>query len=254
MSDKIKKYLTSLGLRLPENKEELNSFEKTSLDYNYVLKEGAIDPVKILREIKLEKAKEKTKLSKSESFFKRFVLGAKIADEYHVEITFGSVKFQKMVYLCEHASKMNFNTNYLKLAAGPFDNKFIFLAKSEFERLKWFKVEKVKQKGGYSKVIFTPLENKESYKSYYSKYFSNVHTEINYLINLFRKSRTKDVELVATIFGCWLEIFESNTFFSNEIIIQKVYDWNESKKKKFSRQDIIDKISWMQEQGIYPRR
>ncbi len=251
MNDGIKKYLVSLGLMLPETKEELEAFERAMKGYSLDSQDIYIDPIKILEKIKSDQLNEQAKISKSESFFKRLVLAAKIADEYHKERRFGSVKFQKMVYLCERISKMSFDTNYSKQAAGPFDNKFMHSFKSGFEKQGWFKVEKVDD-GGYSKVCFKPLSKINSYKKYYSQYYGNITSEIDYLINLFRNSLTEEVELVATIFECWIEILNEKVIFSEELIAVKVHDWHKS-KRKFSTVRILNKIEWMKSKGVCPR-
>lgn len=250
MKDIEKKYLTALGLRLPETKEELRSFEDASQNYSYKLNVEQIDPNKILDDIKA-KSLSNGRLTKSKSFFRRIVLAAKITDECYSERTFGSVKFQKLVYLCEHASSMEFNTNYSKQTAGPFDNKFMHSIKGEFQKLKWFSVKKVNE-NGYSKTCFYPMDKLESYKSYYLKYFSNQENGIERIIETFKKSKTEEVELVATIFHCWMEINSSDVVFSNEAIVKNVYNWNKS-KRKFSEQRINEKIDWMRLSGIYPK-
>ena len=82
-----------------------------------------------------EKTQPKKELSKSQSFFRRAVLAAKIAHEYHNEWAFGAVKFQKLVYLSEQVCNMKFISDYRKQAAGPMDHKFIHSIKREFEKL-----------------------------------------------------------------------------------------------------------------------
>ena len=96
------------------------------------------------------------------------------------------------------------------------------------------------------------MENSEKYKKYYISYFSDVHTEIEYLINTLRNELTKDVELVATIFFCWAEIINKKSVFSSQLIIKKVYSFH-PEKKKFSELEILRKIDWMKEKGIYPK-
>lgn len=189
-------------------------------------------------------------LTKSQNFFRRLVLAARITDECFSERTFGSVKFQKMVYICEHASRMNFSTNYQKQAAGPFDNKFMHAIKKGFEKQKWFTVEKVTD-GKYTKVQFTPLDNVAAYRQYYNRYFGEVNSEIEHLISIFKKWKTDDVELVATIFACWDEIKNEKSILSEDLLIQKVYAWHE-KKKKFSKEQILNSLKWMKERGVYP--
>lgn len=192
--------------------------------------------------------KEEMKLSKSQSFFRRAVLAAKIAHEYCNEPTFGSVKFQKMVYLSEQISEMKFVSNYRKQAAGPMDHKFIHSIKKEFEKQKWFEV---KQEGEYRKWVFYPLENMPAYEQYYQNYFGNTNTDIQFLIDSFRKWKTDDVELVATLFACWLEVNEENSLINDQVLIKKIYGWHKA-KEKFTESDISKGIRWMEENGVYP--
>ena len=231
--------------------EAVSYNEKTATEY---LNENDIDIYNYvsrgLNELK-EKKSPSTKLTKSQTFFRRVVLAAKIAHDCHNEWTFGSVKFQKMVYLCEQVSQMNFSTNYSKQAAGPMDNKFIHSVKPQFEKQNWFKVEKIKS-GKIEKVQFTPLDGIDGYKQYYNNYYQNVDNEIQHLIDTFKKWKTDNVELVATIYACWDEINNEKTTFSEELIIKKVYAWHKN-KKKFSEEEINNTITWMKEKGIYPK-
>ena len=193
---------------------------------------------------------ERPQLTKSQSFFRRLVLAARITDEYHREWTFGRVKFQKLVYLCEEASRMNFSTSYSKLAAGPFDNRFMHSVKNGFEKQKWFSIDKVKE-GKYEKVRFTPLGNKNAYEQYYDKYYEEVKVDIEYLIEVFKKWKTDEVELVATLYYSWAEMNDEGKEVTENGLVEKVYAWH-AKKKKFSRDQILKSIAWMKEHGIYP--
>ena len=238
------------------NKITLDAADAISFDVKSAeqyLKENNVDVERFvskgMKDLGTQK-KSTPKLSKSQTFFRRVVLAAKITDECHREWTFGSVKFQKMVYLCEHVSKMNFSTNYSKQAAGPMDNKFIHAVKQQFEKQGWFSVNKVKN-GKIEKVKFSPLEKVDNYKRYYSNYFEDVENEIQHLIDIFRKWKTNDVELVATIFACWEEFNSQNQEFTEEEMIDEIYKWNIS-KRKFSEQQIIATIQWMRESNIYP--
>jgi hypothetical protein len=241
----LKNIIIDIADSVSENTETaLDYLSKSNVNFEGYLKKG-------LKELNTKKKSNSTiKLTKSQTFFRRLVLAAEIVNSCYNERTFGSVKFQKLVYLCEHASRMNFSTSYIKQAAGPFDNKFMHTVKTQFNSQKWFKMERVKE-GKYNKVKFYPLENVEKYKPYYQTYFGETDKNIQYIINTFHKSYTNDVELVATIFACWDEILNENAIFSNELIIRKVYDWSRE-KKKFSEESIVDKIGWMRTKGITP--
>lgn len=188
------------------------------------------------------------KLNKSQSYFHRAVLAAKIAHEYHDEWTFGIVKLQKLVYLSEQVSSMRFSSDYRKQAAGPMDHKFIHSIKKEFEKQGWFAVNQV---GQYRKWTFKPGENVVGYQQYYANYFGDIESDIQFLIDSFRKWKTEQVELIATLFACWLEAKNDNTLINDKVLIEKVYAWHKE-KEKFTEVQIIKNIRWMEENGVYP--
>ena len=245
MSNKrLNKLLLDSADAVSYNVESANDyFEEEAINIDKYLARG-------LKEIKSsKKTKFKKELTKSQSFFMRAVLAAKIVHECHTEWAFGVIKFQKLVYLSEQVCDMKFTSDYRKQAAGPMDHKFIHSIKREFEKQKWFDV---KQVGKYNKWVFTPSENILGYEKYYDRYYGNVSDGIQFLIDTFRKRKTDQVELVATIFGCLLEAKKENSIISDKLIIQKVYAWNKS-KKKFSEKDIVNGLRWMEENKIYPK-
>ena len=183
-------------------------------------------------------------------YFKRVVLAAEIVNELHEEFTFGRIKFQKMVYLCENASQMKLSKRYAKFAAGPFDNKFMHSINKEFEKQKWFKVE-IKVDGKYKVPKYKKLEKVDKYKEYYNNYFSDNDVAIKKLINIFRREKTRQVELVATIFACVLELLETKPEFQTEDLINLLYSWSKE-KRKYSKREITNTYDWMIENNISP--
>lgn len=242
------KYLVSIGLDFPSTDEELTAFEKVFGNDTLQLNENSIDPFKILDAINKSTMNNFKTLNRSQSYFRRAVLAAKIAHEYHLERSFGVVKFQKMVYLAEQTSSMNFASNYRKQAAGPMDHKFIHSIKGEFERQRWFTVKK---EGEFNKWVFTPSENVSAYESYYLNYFDTEIDNIQFLIDSFRFWKTEKVELVATVYSCWAELIKSNTLINDAILIEKFYSFHKA-KSKFTGDEILKAIRWMKENGVYP--
>ncbi len=225
----------------PDTAEELLISEGVDID-KYV-KRGLYD-------LKSRDSIKKRKLTKSQSFFHRVVLAARIAHECHEERTFGIVKFQKLLFLCEHVCNMRFYTKYSKQAAGPMDNRFIHAVKAEFERQGWFKVQKdIRQRS--SKVVFIPLEGINGYRPYYERYYGDSDEAITHLIETFRKWRTEDIELVSTIYSCVEEIQSEGVEVTEDSVVKRVYDWHEE-KEKFNEAKIIRFFNWMSETGIYP--
>lgn len=197
-------------------------------------------------EKKLETVNKKTN---QETFFKRVVLAAEIANNLHTEPTFGHVKFQKLVYLSEHIADMNLNFRYSRQAAGPFDNKFMHTIDSQFEKNKWFKIEKIEE-NNIKRYKYSPLENCGNYKKYYESYFSNNKDEIQNLIETFRKKKTDSVEITATIFACLVELKDRDNFTKNDLLTL-FYNWSD-KKKRFTQNEVVSNWEWMQEIGLVP--
>jgi len=198
-------------------------------------------------EDELEASNKKTN---KDMFFKRVVLAAEIANNLYAEPTFGNVKFQKLVYLSEHIANMNLNYRYSKQAAGPFDNKFMHSIGKQFQKNKWFKIEKVEE-NNFTRFKYSPLEDCENYKKYYDSIFSKNKDGIQSLIETFRKKKTDFVEISATIFACLIELKETKPNFSKEDLLELFYNWSD-KKKRFSENDVIGSWEWMQEIGLIP--
>lgn len=181
--------------------------------------------------------------SSSNIYFHRVVLAAEIVSKLHDEPTLGRIKFQKLVYLCEHSAGMNLAERYQKQTAGPFDNKFMHSVTKEFKKNKWFTETKVESKG-ITRTKYLPLENCDGYKQYYDKYFAEKHKDIQYIIELFRKSSTDNTELAATIYACFKELGLKNTPVLFNDLLRLFYEWSE-KKKRFTETQVRDSINWL---------
>ncbi len=203
------------------------------------------------REILAEHDKQVSDSNKK-TYFKRVVLAAKIVDELIEEKTFGRVKFQKLIYLCEHSCEMGLNNRYAKFAAGPFDHKFMHSINKEFKKQKWYDVG-FRKDAKYKVPVYSKMEKYDSYKQYYNRYFSDTHESIQTLIDIFKNVRTRQVELVATIYACLLELKESDTIINIETLSHKLYSWSKE-KAKFSRDEIGTTYDWMIKQQIVPNR
>lgn len=198
----------------------------------------------------LEEYEKNLSRDKSKIYFKRTVLAAEIVTQLREERTFGRVKFQKLVYLCENVAEMKLAGRYKKLAAGPFDNKFMHSIDKEFKKQKWFNVVKV-QNGDYNVSKYLPLENSEGYRSYYASYFSEYDEHIQFIIELFRRKKTEETELAATVFACILELVNDEKTIKCEALFNVFYNWHD-KKKRFTQNQIIGSFNWLKEQSVLP--
>ena len=175
------------------------------------------------------------------------MLAAEIVYQLHRENTLGHLKLQKLIYLCQNSAEMDLYTNFLKQAMGPYDNRLMRSLDKQFKTNEWFQFSRV----DYLK--YKPLQKMGGHREWYERYFSDQLSEINLIIEKFRKTKTKTVELVATIFACWKETLEEKELLNNEVLIRKFYDWHPY-KAKFTREEILFTISWMKNEGFYPRR
>lgn len=234
-----KEFFEALGYFFPRSSEELEQFNTLNKDFAHKSKLDRIDPVKVFD--------NHMKVS-SHDYFKRIVLAAEIVYQLHHEKAFGHLKLQKLMFLCQQAGNISIYSNFSKQAMGPYDPK---LSRSIDKKLKdngWF--EYTKPTSGYP--YFKPLEKMGEHRSWYLKYFESSSENIEWLINTFRKTKSDDVELVATVFACLQEIKKGNQILSDALIVQKVYAWS-SLKKKFSEQNILNTYKWMIEVGLTPK-
>jgi hypothetical protein len=211
----------------------------------------------LLRPGSIQELNERAQVEKYESenvsiaksfYFKRVVLAAEIVAKLHAEPSLGKVKFQKLVFLCEHAAGMDLIARYTKQAAGPFDNKFMHSVGKEFKKNKWFSIEQTFA-DNYTRYKFLPMENMEGYKHYYENYFRDIDDKIQYIIELFRNKRTDQTELAATVFACILELSAQQGNINRESLLELFFDWSEG-KKKFTPAEVIASYDWLQKVGI----
>ena len=249
MSDKREK--DNIEFLLGEIADSVSFNLETSLSY---LEENGVDVQKFINKGLKKIAATEKKLGDKKAkvfFFKRVVLAAEIVYNLHNEKTFGHVKFQKLMFLCERVSNMQLANRYVKQAAGPFDNRFMHIIDKELMRLKWFSVVK-KVDRGFNTYKYYLGEDVESYKKYFDNYYGEYQSSINWLITTFRSSLTRQVELVATIYACVEEILVNENELNVDSVVESVYAWSKE-KQKFSRAQILAAHSWMIENKLYPK-
>lgn len=233
----FEKGLVLAGLLTPRTVQEIEELELLQAFENEAKK---ISPAKKPVAIKKEATKN--------IYFKRVVLAAEIVSALHAEPTFGRVKFQKLVYLCEHRAALRVHQRYHKLAAGPFDHKFMHTIEREFEKQKWFRVDKIKT-DHFTRSKYIPLPGCDGYKKYYSSYFSHRDPVIQEIIELFRKKNTDFAEISATLFACYQEILDKELIFNEDELLSLFYDWSEQ-KGRFEKRAVLDNWQWLQDNGL----
>ncbi len=178
--------------------------------------------------------------------WERKVLAGKIISACHHERSFGTTKFQKLLYLCEQHAQLLFDTHYIKQTAGPLDATFIYPFIREAKKSEWFI-----QDTGVAPYHFEPLNKLENLTSDYPKFFEPVSDKINYVLGLLKDKNTDDSELVATVYAIWNNYILEQQELDPEVLTNEVYDWSKS-KAKFSKAGILAMWNWMKEVGLVP--
>ena len=191
------------------------------------------------------------KENRANPFFRRSVLVAEIVHQLHSEITFGRVKLQKALYLAEHHRGLTgLETNYQRDAAGPFDNRGLRSAESQLQAQKWYKA--VSREGGGG-TQYVPLESAGGHSVYFDKYWGEHKEAFQKLIDLLRPIRTRQCEIIATLYAAWNDFLLDGKTCDDDSIVQEVLtNWHKSKEQ-------IPEINWrntlkgMRKEGLVPR-
>ncbi len=61
------------------------------------------------------------------------------------------------------------------------------------------------------------------------------------------------MEIVATLYACWKRLLHENFDISNDLLMERFYQWSEA-KSKYPPERLKTAIEWMVEQGIVPNQ
>ena len=268
---KTKKSLTTLlkedGFVLPTTEEEITKYEEkfgaTEIilpeeidkpDFLFQSKVKSITNQKVkapqnkARVISIGNKKAKANKTHKNDYFKKLVLAAEIANQLHSEPTFGHTKFVKVEYLCVQVCNMQLSMNHGKYAAGPLDPKHMYSVDAEFKKRKWFTITRRHGSHGYK---YSPGDNIDEYKRYFSRYYENQLPFINRVIDLFRKADSNFCEKVATLYFVWKENLTAGKQVSDDLLIAEFYQWSEG-KGRFTRSELTEALYWMRSNEIVP--
>ena len=154
-------------------------------------------------------------------FFQRTVLAAEIVHQLHDRPTFGRVKFQKVLYLCEHhsgAADEQINAEYHRMEAGPMDSDFIYSVLSPAEQNEWFRAEK-----DDNGTTYEPLNDAGGHREYLTRYYSEEQLDaVQKIIDLLQDVDTERCEIVATLYAAWNDLLLQGKEATKENILEEV--------------------------------
>jgi len=180
----------------------------------------------------------------------RSLLAAEIIYQNYQEARFGSVKLEKMIYLCDAHFGLGdmIDQHYLRQAAGPYDPKGMRSIRDNLLRHKWFTVKKVDNRA----TKYLPMEKCGEHQEAYTRYFNQQQQQIQILLDCMKSWKTKQCEIVATLYSAWADFLSEGTTPRDEQIINEVLvNWNES-KLKIPVEKWRDGLKWMKQNGLYP--
>lgn len=174
-------------------------------------------------------------------------LAAEITFQLHTESTFGHLKLQKLIYLCQRLKHMDLAANFGQHAAGPYDPVMARYLDKEFKDREWFSYDPKRD------LKYKPLSKCNYHRSAFNKYFAKETSDIYALIGLFRTSKSDHIEIVATLFACWLRLLENKQSITEELLLKDFYAWSEE-KKRFGKAEVLNSYKWMKIHFITPIR
>lgn len=161
---------------------------------------------------------------------------------------FGRVKFQKLLFLTEYICKIDFDSNYIKKVAGPYDDVLIKSIESDFNRMRFFNV--VQDKTDNKRVRYTALAGAKELESLFLENFPNESLRINNTLLKFRPLSWGECELIATLYAVWNNRIIKNETITDELLYSDFMAWDKQKSKYHS---IFHKwLFWMKDERIIP--
>lgn len=194
------------------------------------------------------KAAPEKPAAKPNPYFRRTVFAAEIIDRLCDEPTFGHVKFQKCLFVAQHHLRIeDFEENYKRMAAGPYDNRLIRSVDSQLEKGRWFKAEKVGDRYSYRR-----LDKAGGHRQYFYRYFGDHADQLAKLLDLFRPLDTDRAEIVATLYAVWNDfLIRGEACDDDRIVAEVLTNWHD-RKRRFDDALWRRALNWMRDKGLVP--
>lgn len=204
-------------------------------------------PIEIVKNSK-QKSTDQIDLFTEESVdddVKLLSLAAEITFQLHTEPTFGHLKLQKLIYLCQQLKHMDLAADFKQHAAGPYDPVMARYLDKEFKDREWFSYDPKRD------LKYKPLSRCNDHRTVFNIYFAKDMPEIYDLIGLFRTSKSDHIEIIATLFACWLRLLEKRQSVTEGQILKDFYAWSKE-KKEFSQNEVLNGLKWMKQNSVVP--
>lgn len=178
---------------------------------------------------------------------KRTILAGYILNQCHTE-DFGRVKFMKLLYLVEHICYLDFNSQYIKKAAGPYDENLIKEIEQKLSQMQFYQIQQDKKDN--KRVHYTRLGCADELDNLFTANFVNKKEAVNELLTKFKHSTWDQCEIIATLYAVWNNRIIQNELINDALLKQDFLDWDKNKVKYKDRLDAA--LDWMRNNSIIP--
>ena len=222
---------------------ELESYKK-SLIYEYVTGKKEVQQKQQVKEVVVYPFFPAV-FQATNPRFAQAILMSKVLDSCKVKM--GRVKLEKIMFVLENSIGFDFDTEYVREAAGPLDKSIYECEQIISRKNKWFTIRK-SQYG----VSYKPTSEHSKYKKYYAQYFSDYEDAINKVISIFNDFDADQAEVIATLYGAWNDcIIDKRSYTDNGIVDEVLNHWH-PKKRRFPKDMWLRAIQRMRELDLVP--
>lgn len=181
--------------------------------------------------------------------FARALLSAEIVHRLHTEPTFGRIKHQKILHLCEYIGGIEeIQGEYRREAAGPLDNRLIYSVEAELKKQKWF-AEYAREKFGHG---YRPLEKAGGHRTYVERYWKDKLAVVERLIDLMRSWDTERCEIFSTAYAAWNDLLIWRKPATDDAIVHEILHRWHDRKKQVPESRWRKALEWMRTEGYVP--
>ncbi len=175
----------------------------------------------------------------------RKVFAAYIISRCYNDRHFGRVVFQKMLHLAEYHCQLDYETYYLKQAAGPLD-KFIYRLIKEAEEKDWFTVrERGKQ------YRFEPGTRLPGLLQDYAAHFAPYNDCLEQVFRFLKGRNMDEAELFSTVYAVWNNCIIQGVAPDKPRMVREVHAWSD-RKEKYNEAQIWDAKGLLERAGLAP--
>lgn len=178
-------------------------------------------------------------------YYRHTVLAAYFVDKLWKKYTFGHSKLMKLMYLAKHLKKIEFESNFMRGAAGPYDYNMLNAIDNLLQKHNWFLMYKKDEK--YPK--YKPINDNATFIQEFNIFFADRKKDIDDLIKKFGSRDSENVGMFTTIYEAWRYLKSKGKKPTQPAIINEIWNcWNDE-KRNISKERWIEHYNSMINEG-----